>query len=80
MIKETNDYTLAVGEAINPASDKVTQAYQLTNKVTGLIEIETTVLPEAYMLLEQYQAELDRFASMEFDASIDLSDNVRTLN
>jgi hypothetical protein len=57
ILKETKDYMLVVGNSIidnNPI-------YQLINKEFGIIEIQTTIYPQALMHLSQIQGLLDDY-------------------
>ena len=85
MIRETNDYILQVGDAINPTNENVKQAYQIINKVTEVVEVETTILPEAISMIEAFQGKLNEYREADMAVTATLADfdegsNVRTLN
>jgi len=83
MIRETEDYTLQVADAINPANDNVKQAYQVKNKVTDVVEAETTILPEAISMIQAFQEKLDEYRAIDNAVSLaglDEDSNVRTIN
>ena len=55
MIKETQAYTLQCG----PSSQDEQSCYQIINKEFGVIEVETSILPQAMKYLMDLQAGLD---------------------
>lgn len=56
-LSTTEDYNLIVTD--NPVSNPdLASAYQIVNKVTGVVEMETSRLAEAYAYLEGMQKDL----------------------
>lgn len=55
-IKESPDYRLQINNSIEEPEIIV---YQLLNKETQVVELETRLLPQAYKYLEELQAALD---------------------
>ena len=51
MIKETNDYTLQCG----PSNTDQQLCYQVVNKEYGVIEVETSILPQGLKYLMDIQ-------------------------
>lgn len=58
MHKETEDYKLIVGDSMS--SEKALKCYQVYNKLTEVIEYETTLLPKALNTIEGLQTDLDK--------------------
>jgi len=55
MIRETQDYTLQCG----PSREDKQACYQIVNKQYGVIEVETSILPQAIKYIMDLQAGLD---------------------
>ena len=55
VLESKGDYNLQVG--ISSVDDEL--CYQLVNYVTGVIEVETRILPQAYKFLEDLSSSLD---------------------
>jgi hypothetical protein len=56
LIRELSDYKLVVDDSVERDGSK---SYQVVNKVYGVVEAETFILPQAFDYLEQIQAALD---------------------
>jgi len=65
MIKETIDYSLEVNES---NIEKVL-CYQVVNKNTGVVEVETSILPQAIKFLSDLQEGLDIISKSETNGS-----------
>lgn len=72
MIKETNNYTLVVASSLDGAHEL---CYQIINKEHGVIEVETSILPQAIKYLLDLEVSLQAMIDMkaEDDAQLDLS-------
>jgi hypothetical protein len=60
IIKETKDYELFISTSL---SNSKHLCYQIYNKITDVVEIETTLLPQALKQLPELQAALDSIRS-----------------
>lgn len=60
--KETKDYVLDLGLS----QESGNKCYQITNKSTGVVEIETYLLPQAIKQLPELQGALDTVFAAEF--------------
>lgn len=56
-IKETKNYLLGVGVASGATSDK-DLTYKVINKTHGVVEVETTLLPQGYKFLHDLEEHL----------------------
>ena len=67
MIKELKTYMLVIGPSVEQKGNTdVTvknDLYQVVNKDTGVVEVETRILPQALEYLQQLQAALDNAMS-----------------
>ena len=63
MIKETQDYILQCG----PSSEDKQACYQIIHKEYGVIEVETSILPQGIKYILDLQAGLDMIASDQAD-------------
>lgn len=74
ILKETNDYKLVVGTTAHHSDTPAMQMYQVINTVTGVIELETSVLPRAMNMIDSVQRDLDNVRegrNMFFDPDSD---------
>ena len=62
ILKETPDYQLILGNS----QDSDNLCYKIVNKKTGVVEIETYLLPQAIKQLPELQAALDAINAPEF--------------
>ena len=60
IIESKGSYTLSVGVSTEDGS----QCYHLTNIETGVVEVETRILPQAYKYLEDLSAGLDAMRAL----------------
>jgi hypothetical protein len=60
--RETQNYALSLGTS----QDSGNACYQITNKDTGVVEIETYLLPQAIKQLPELQAALDAITAPGF--------------
>lgn len=56
-IKESADYVLTTGPSLDKNEDD--NVYIITNKVTGVVEVDTRLLAQAYEYIDQLQSHLD---------------------
>lgn len=64
-IRETKDYILTAG---NASDDKVL-CYQIINREHGVIEVETSILPQALKYLMDLQTGLQAMLDIQEDSS-----------
>lgn len=57
-IKETNNYILKTGIPVNSSKEESGEVYQIINKSHGVVEVETTMLPQAIKYLHDLEAGL----------------------
>ena len=62
VFKETPDYEMIIGNS----QDSNNLCYQIVNKKTGVVEIETYLLPQAIKQLPELQAALDAITAPGF--------------
>lgn len=80
-IRENQHYKIVVGESILHQGDNPTTCYQLVNKETGVVETETTILPQAMDWMEEFSRLLENPDSRNIldDLSITAADHIKTV-
>lgn len=80
-IRENQHYKIVVGVSTMHQGDNPTECYQLINKETGVIETETTILPQALDWMEEFSRLLLNPDSRSIldDLSITAADQVKTV-
>ncbi len=67
-IYENEHYFLRVGKSVH--DDTNADCYQLINKITGVNEAETTILPQAIAHAKQFSNGLDEESSIAIPESV----------
>lgn len=80
-IRETDKYKIVVGQSTMHQGDDEVECYRLINKETGIVETETTILPQAIEWMEEFTRLLENPSSrtMMDDMNIAQADTIKTV-